>query len=127
MPSALHPVRVSERASTTAASYLPRRVAEAYASADPPAPPCVSPFHSVLLFADVTGYSSLTRGLERSDDGCWAASQLLNAVRAPAGLLRARWPQESTEEGAAACETLRGTGLARLTAPFCLKSSALPT
>lgn len=67
----------------SAASYLPRRVADAYASAGPhPKPPCTSPLRTVLLFADVCGYSRLTRWLaQTSDDGGFATSVLLNTVR----------------------------------------------
>jgi hypothetical protein len=38
-----------------------RQVAHHYASSTPPTPPCSAPLRAVLLFADVSGYSALTR------------------------------------------------------------------
>ncbi len=66
---------------TSAAAYVPRRVAQLYAGSTPPVPPCCAPLRAVLLFADVSGYSQLTRWMARTfEQGPWATGQILNAL-----------------------------------------------
>jgi hypothetical protein len=62
-------------------AYVPRRVAQLYASACPPQPPCSAPLRAILLFADISGYSLLTRWLARNfEQGSLAITRVLNNV-----------------------------------------------
>jgi hypothetical protein len=47
----------------------------------PPPPPCCSALRAVLLFADVSGFSALTRWMSRTfEQGPWATGRILNAL-----------------------------------------------
>jgi class 3 adenylate cyclase len=60
---------------------VPRRVAQLYASSAPPCPPCFAALRAVLLFADVSGYSALTRWMARHfEQGPWATGRVLNKL-----------------------------------------------
>ena len=63
----------------------------------PPKPPCASTLRAVLMFADVSGYSRITRWMaNRFEEGPWATSQVLNKVRGPArhgAAIKRREPQ----------------------------------
>ena len=57
------------------------QVAQLYASASPPRPPCCAPLRAVILFADVAGFSSLTRWMAaRYEQGPWVTCQALNGL-----------------------------------------------
>ncbi len=65
----------------SAAAYVPRRVAQLFASPAPPCPPCCAPLRAVLLFADISGYSRLTRWMSKAfEQGPWATGQTLNTL-----------------------------------------------
>jgi hypothetical protein len=58
-----------DRVAMSARAYVPRRVLQLHAAA---APPCCSPLRCVLLFADVSGYSALTRWMAANfEQGAW--------------------------------------------------------
>jgi hypothetical protein len=57
----------------------------------PTPPPCSAPLRALLLFADVSGYSRLTRWMAgHFEDGPWATSQILNKARNDASAHRPR-------------------------------------
>jgi class 3 adenylate cyclase len=65
----------------SAAAYVPRMVAQRYASGPAPQPPCCAPLRAVLLFADVCGFSALTRWMaQRYEQGALVTSQALNSL-----------------------------------------------
>ena len=47
----------------------------------PPKPPCAASLRAVIMFADISGYSRITRWMaNRFEEGPWATSQVLNKV-----------------------------------------------
>ncbi len=65
----------------SAAAYVPRMVAQRYAAGPAPQPPCCAPLRTVLLFANVCGFSALTRWMaQRYEQGALVTSQALNSL-----------------------------------------------
>jgi hypothetical protein len=80
----------------------------------PPTPPCSAPLRALLLFADVSGYSRLTRWMAgHFEDGPWATSQILNKARSGTS---AHGPQSLIMGARAARPTLRAAPRAAVAA-----------
>ena len=61
----------------------------------PPKPPCAVQLRGVLMFADISGYSRITRWMaSRFEEGPWATSQVLNKVSG--GVKKRAQPQSRT-------------------------------